>query len=49
MVSRTVLLDTGPLGLLTNPARSAEGVACAEWLSGLLAVGVRVLVPEVAD
>jgi len=48
-VSRAVLLDTGPLGFLTNPARSPSGVACADWLDGLLAKGVRVLVPEVAD
>ena len=48
-MSRAVILDAGPLGLLTNPARSPAGAACAEWLSELVAGGVRVLLPEVAD
>lgn len=35
--------------MLTNPARSPAGTACAEWLSELMAGGGRVLLPEVAD
>ena len=49
MVSRAVLLDAGPLGLATNPRRSARGVACARWLQGLAGAGRRVIVPEIAD
>ena len=48
-MSRTVLLDSGPLGLLSNPARSAEVLACNAWLASLVAQGVRVIVPEIAD
>ena len=46
---RIVLLDAGPLGLVTNPRPSAERTACNEWLQGLLLADVRALVPEIAD
>ena len=49
MVSHTVLLDAGPLGLMTDPRRSRQSVACAQWLQALVRHGSRVLVPEVAD
>ncbi len=49
MVSHTVLLDAGPLGLVTNPRRSRQSVACAQWLQALVGHGSRVLVPEIAD
>ncbi len=44
-----VLLDTGPLGLATNPKASPETEACAVWLLALLQQGVAVYVPEIAD
>ena len=44
-----VLLDSGPLGLVTNPRASAGGTECRQWLTPLLRSGVRVLVPEIAD
>jgi predicted nucleic acid-binding protein len=49
VVSRVVLLDSGPLGLASNPRRSGEGVACAEWLQALVTQGARVILPEIAD
>lgn len=48
-MSQVVLLDTGPLGLVTNPRRSQQSVACAQWLQALVAHGLRVIVPEIAD
>lgn len=48
-MSQVVLLDTGPLGLVTNPRRSPQSVACAQWLQALVARGLRVIVPEMAD
>ena len=48
-MSRVVFLDAGPLGLVTNPNRSASSKACASWLQSLLAGGARVVVPEIAD
>ena len=48
-MSQVVLLDAGPLGLVTNPKRSPQSVACAQWLQALVARGNRIIVPEVAD
>lgn len=48
-MSRVVLLDSGPLGLVTNPRRSPKSLECAEWLQSLLAGGADVVVPEIAD
>ncbi len=44
-----VLLDAGPLGLVTNPRRSPQSVACARWLGKASAAGARIVVPEIAD
>jgi predicted nucleic acid-binding protein len=49
VVSYVILLDTGPLGLVTNPRRSPQSVACAQWLQTLVGRGIRVIVPEIAD
>jgi predicted nucleic acid-binding protein len=48
-VSRTILLDAGPLGLVTNPKFSPQSLACAQWLQKLIASGARVVVPEISD
>lgn len=48
-MSELVLLDAGPLGLVTNPRESDESRRCKAWLRGILAAGGRVLVPEIAD
>ena len=48
-MTRAVLLDSAPLGLLTAPPRKPDVRACSRWLAGLIAAGVRVLVPEIAD
>lgn len=48
-MSRVVLLDAGPLGLVTNPRLSLQSTACAEWLESLAGRGTRILVPEIAD
>jgi predicted nucleic acid-binding protein len=44
-----VLLDAGPLSLLTNPTRGTEAEACSVWMEGLLEQGIQVFVPEIAD
>ena len=49
MVSGVVLLDAGPLGLVTNPKGSGKTDDCARWLQSLVSAGVRVLIPEIAD
>lgn len=48
-MSRTILLDAGPLGLITNPNRSPQSLACTQWLQELIAAGVEVIVPEISD
>jgi hypothetical protein len=48
-VTRVVVLDTGPLGIITNPRQTPEVVACTAWLRNVLAAGARVGLPEVAD
>lgn len=44
-----VILNSGPLGLLTNPLASAANYACGQWLQGLIDHGVLVIVPEIID
>jgi predicted nucleic acid-binding protein len=44
-----VLLDSGPLGLLTAPPRRPDAQACSQWLAGMISAGVRIIVPEIAD
>lgn len=44
-----VFLDTGPLGLVTNPMQSPQSLACNQWLYKLLAKGAHVVVPEIVD
>jgi hypothetical protein len=46
-VSRFLVLDSGPLGLLTHPQRNAEVVAITEWLSRCLLSGHRVIIPAI--
>jgi hypothetical protein len=48
-VSRFIVLDAGPLGLLMQRKGIAQADACKAWLAGRVAQGVRVVVPEIAD
>jgi len=48
-VNQVVLLDARPLGLVTNPRRSQQSIACAQWLQALVARGSLVILPEIAD
>jgi predicted nucleic acid-binding protein len=45
-LSRIILLDTGPLGLITHPQKNPEIKA---WLQKLVLKEVLVRVPEIAD
>lgn len=44
-----VLLDSGPLGRITNPRGTPVNAQCRQWLVSLLTSGIRALVPEIAD
>jgi len=49
MVIQTVILDAGPLGLVTNPKHSPQSIACTQWLQSLDNAGKRIILPEIAD
>ncbi len=49
MVKRTILLDSGPIGLITNPNQIGENLSCTQWLKDLAAQDQRIVVPEIVD
>lgn len=49
MVNTVILLDTGPLGLVSAPKLSPLAIDCKRWVQALIADGRRILVPEMAD
>jgi predicted nucleic acid-binding protein len=48
-VNKSVILDTGPLGLLAHTKVTEDVVHCTAWLRTLVSTGVEVIVPEIAD
>ena len=44
-----ISLDSGPLSLVTQRRGTAEGDACKQWLADHLALGTRVVVPEIVE
>ena len=44
-----VLLDAGPLGMISNPKASAANKECYEWMEALVVSSAPVFVPEIAD
>jgi len=48
-MSRAIVLDAGPLGLITNPRATPSAMACREWVVRRLSDGDVFLVPEIAD
>jgi predicted nucleic acid-binding protein len=46
---RIIVLDSGPLGMVTNPKAKGIPLACQMWLKSLLERGERVVIPEIAD
>lgn len=48
-MNQFVLLDSGPLGLVTGPRKLVAANTCREWLEGLLVAGIEVRVLDIAD
>ena len=48
-MNRLILLDSGPLGMVTNPKAKGLPFACQQWLKTLLKRGERFAIPEIAD
>lgn len=49
MVDKIILLDTGPLGKVTNPKATPENESARVWLESLLIQQFQVVIPEIAD
>ena len=45
----TIVLDTGPLGMIIHPGGETEVDACQQWFSDLLAQKHKIVLPEIAD
>jgi predicted nucleic acid-binding protein len=43
------VLDTGPLGMISNPNGKPANVRCLHWARSLVSAGHRVIIPEIAD
>lgn len=48
-MSSIILLDAGPLGIISNPRFSSQNLACHQWVKERLAGGAQVLVTEISD
>ena len=48
-MSKLILLDSGPLGIISNPSQSETVVTCREWAQSHLEQGNVSVVPEIAD
>ncbi|MEG4810995.1 nucleic acid-binding protein [Microcoleus sp. F8-D3] len=48
-MSRIIILDSGPLGMVTNPQAKPPYLECQLWLDSLLQNGEMVILPEISD
>ncbi|MGG6268249.1 type II toxin-antitoxin system VapC family toxin [Leptolyngbya sp. AN03gr2] len=48
-MSRLILLDSGPLGMVTNPKATGIPLDCQLWLKSLLRRGEKIVIPEISD
>jgi predicted nucleic acid-binding protein len=48
-MSKTVLLDAGPLGMISNPNATGVNRECFAWMEAVVVNAFKVRVPEIAD
>ena len=48
-MKKSIFLDSGVIGLITNPNLSAEGLNCAKWLLSHINKGNPIIIPEIVD
>ena len=48
-MSNIVLLDAGPLGMISNPNATTSNRECFDWMESLIVSGAQIFVPEIAD
>ena len=46
---RHILLDSTPLGIISNPANTPEVIAITNWAAACLSAGHKIYIPEVID
>lgn len=46
---RHIILDSSPLGLISNPAKTSEVIDITQWIVDCLAAGYKIYIPEVID
>lgn len=44
-----IVLDSGPLGLLSNPTPTGPGQVAREWAEARISAGDQIIIPEIAD
>ncbi len=49
MTRRHIILDSGPLGMVTHPKATGTTLECQLWLESQLQQGSTILIPEIAD
>jgi hypothetical protein len=48
-MSRIILLDASPLGIISNPRFSTQTLDCHRWAKERLASGAQIVIPEVRE
>lgn len=48
-MSQVILLDSAPVGLITNPKAMPLAVQCQQWFLSLSQRGYQVILPEIID
>jgi predicted nucleic acid-binding protein len=48
-MSQVILLDSAPVGLITNPKSMPLAVQCQQWFLSLSQRGYQVILPEIID
>jgi predicted nucleic acid-binding protein len=48
-MSKVILLDSGPVGLITNPKATPLALQCQKWFLSLCQRGYEVILPEIID
>lgn len=48
-MAKLIVLDSGVLGMISNPKTTPENLACGSWLSAQLNCNALVFIPEIVD
>lgn len=48
-MSKVILLDSTPVGLITNPKATPLALECQQWFLSLFQKGYQVILPEIID